>query len=128
MRKPDDELHQCSKCRERMPASDFHCHKSRRSGLAAWCKPCCAANMRVQYSKRRSELIAKATANNRSNPNRKAIANKSCRKASTTLSDTYMRRLIAATSGIPYAAAPDWLIAVERERLKLKRLIKEMTA
>ena len=80
--------------------------------------------MRKQYLARRNERIAKATAHNKTNPNRKRITAKSDAKARASLADRYVRCHIAACGGLRYSDAPSWLVALVREHLKITRELR----
>lgn len=115
----------CTKCGHDKPATEYHKHAARSTGLAAWCKACCADNMRKQYEKKRDERIAYATERNRANPNRSEIARRHSKRTIDELHDSYVRRKINQTSRIPYREIPQGLVDVVRELTKLKRAINE---
>lgn len=116
---------QCTKCGHDKPATEYHKNAARSTGLAAWCKACCADNMRKQYEKKRDERIAYATERNRANPNRSEIARRHSKRTIDELHDSYVRRKIMQTSRIPYKEIPQGLVDVVRELTKLKRAINE---
>ncbi len=120
----NDEM-KCTKCGHDKPATEYHKHSARSTGLAAWCKACCADNMRKQYEKKRDERIAYATERNRANPNRSEIARRHSKRTIDELHDSYVRRKIMQTSRIPYKEIPQGLVDVVRELTKLKRAINE---
>lgn len=54
---PSPDLKRCSKCKEWKSRQEFHQHKGRKDGLAAWCKTCNCQNT-SRYQKENRAIVA----------------------------------------------------------------------
>lgn len=103
----------CRGCKAEKPAGEFHKDRRALSGLLSYCGVC---------------NTAKSSANQKANPEktaeRNAIAQK---KASATLSDSYIRTLLSNNGGPSRASIPQSLIELKRVQLQISNHLKEQS-
>ena len=52
----------CTKCKQEQPVAEFTKHKTRKDGMAAWCKKCCAAGQKAYYDANKEKCAADSKA------------------------------------------------------------------
>ncbi|MDR6216235.1 hypothetical protein [Paracidovorax wautersii] len=80
---------------------------------------------RSWYEKNREHCITYASMYLETHPERSEVVAKKRQTESAELADAYVRRVLSNT-GIPAGDAPDWLIALKREQLAIRRMAREL--
>ena len=86
----------CTKCKQEQPVTEFTKHRTRKDGMAAWCKKCCAANgkawreanpekcaavNKAYYEDNKEKIIAMSKAYYEANKEKRAVMDKAYREA-----------------------------------------------
>lgn len=119
----------CNKCGEIKPETDFQKDSKNKHGVQWQCKECFRKRHKSSEYRRKNAQRQKGKLSTDPIARRKANARVSAwlRKQSEQLTDYYIRNLIHESTGVPRNKIPKSLIDCHREKIKINRLIKQLS-
>lgn len=128
----------CPSCKQDKSFSEFYKNKSRKNGISPYCKNC-SKKWRIDnldkakgYKRKwylantdKAKKIVKAYRFSHANKINEANK-KRFKKASVTLSNKYVKLVLANVLGIPFRLVTDELVEMKREQIKAFRAYKQI--